>query len=51
MDASVAGQIMAIDKSFRDFADVNTEEMRHPDPKKKHLRVVEVCHVQHLCLV
>ena len=33
---------MAIDKSFRDFADVNTEEMRHPDPKKKHLRVVEV---------
>ncbi|KAK1927244.1 RNA polymerase II-associated [Papiliotrema laurentii] len=41
VDASLAAQIMAIDKSFVDLGDTPVEEMRHPDPKKSSLRVVE----------
>jgi len=33
---------MTIDKTFRDLADAEVKEMRHPDPKKRNLRVVEV---------
>ena len=42
VDASEAAQIMAIDKTFSDVTDQDLEEVRHPDAKKKSLRVVEV---------
>lgn len=42
MDGSLAAQIMAIDKSFGDLTEMAPEDMRHPDPKKRSLRVVEV---------
>lgn len=41
VDASEAAQLMAIDKTFSEIRDVADDQLRHPDPKKKHLRVVE----------
>lgn len=41
VDASEATQIMAIDKTFIDLTAQPVEEIRHPDAKRKHLRVVE----------
>jgi RNA polymerase II-associated factor 1 len=34
--------MLTIEKTFSEMADSSTKEMRHPDPKKSHLRVVEV---------
>ena len=42
MDASEAAQIVTIDKTFSDLTDQKLEDIRHPDAKKKHLRVVDV---------
>lgn len=41
VDASLGAQILTVDKTFADLAESSTEEMRHPDPKKSHLRVVD----------
>ncbi|KAL1406341.1 hypothetical protein Q8F55_008040 [Vanrija albida] len=41
VDASEAAQIMTIDKTFADVRAEAAEDMKHPDPKRKHLRVVE----------
>ncbi|WOO83865.1 RNA polymerase II-associated factor 1 [Vanrija pseudolonga] len=41
VDASEAAQIIAIDKTFADLRAEPAEGMKHPDPKRKHLRVVE----------
>ncbi|ORY35540.1 RNA polymerase II-associated [Naematelia encephala] len=41
VDASEAAQIMAIDQTFRDVREQDLSELRHPDSKKRHLRVVE----------
>lgn len=41
MDASEAAQIVTIDKTFSDLTDQKLEDIRHPDAKKKHLRVVD----------
>ncbi|BEJ16286.1 hypothetical protein CspHIS471_0508910 [Cutaneotrichosporon sp. HIS471] len=41
VDASEAAQIMAIEKSFQDLRGQELAEIRHPHPKRKHLRVVE----------
>lgn len=41
VDASEAAQIAAIEKSFTDIQDSKLEDIRHPDAKRKHLRVVE----------
>ncbi|KAK4688807.1 RNA polymerase II-associated factor 1, partial [Tremellales sp. Uapishka_1] len=41
VDASETAQVMAIDKSFTDLHDQKAEEVKHPDPKKKGLKVVE----------
>ena len=35
---------MAIDKTFLDLNEQKVEDIRHPDSKKKNLRVVEVYH-------
>ncbi|CAK9781068.1 Paf1-domain-containing protein [Cutaneotrichosporon oleaginosum] len=41
VDASEAAQIVAIEKSFEDLRNQQVSEIRHPHPKRKHLRVVE----------
>ncbi|KAL7422784.1 hypothetical protein Q5752_002079 [Cryptotrichosporon argae] len=41
VDASEAAQVAAIDKSFSDVRDQKVEDIRHPDAKRKHLRVVD----------
>nr|XP_031859927.1 uncharacterized protein CI109_004534 [Kwoniella shandongensis]KAA5526999.1 hypothetical protein CI109_004534 [Kwoniella shandongensis] len=41
VDASEAAQLMAIDKSFSDIHAQEAKDIRHPDSKKKALRVVE----------
>ena len=41
VDVSEVAQIMAIDKTFTDL-DAELANIRHPDPRKRHLRVVEV---------
>nr|ODN89022.1 RNA polymerase II-associated factor 1 [Cryptococcus depauperatus CBS 7841] len=41
VDASTAAQLMAIEKSFLDINSQETTEIKHPDPKKKHLKVVK----------
>ncbi|GMK55486.1 hypothetical protein CspeluHIS016_0205420 [Cutaneotrichosporon spelunceum] len=40
-DASEAAQITAIEKSFLDLHSQELAEIRHPHPKRKHLRAVE----------
>lgn len=35
--------MLAIEKSFAALQDSAIADMRHPDPKKRHLSVVEVC--------
>lgn len=40
VDHSEAAQILAIDKTFADVQ-VPAKEMKHPDPKRRHLKVVE----------
>lgn len=42
VDASEAAQIIAIEKSFEDARAQELSQIRHPDNKRKHLRVVEV---------
>jgi RNA polymerase II-associated factor 1 len=42
VDASEAAQIMAIDKTFSDIQAQDPFTLRHPDSKKRHLKVVEV---------
>jgi RNA polymerase II-associated factor 1 len=42
VDASEAAQILAIDKTFMDIRDQPLSEIRHPDPKKRNLHVVDV---------
>ncbi|WWC90664.1 uncharacterized protein L201_005600 [Kwoniella dendrophila CBS 6074] len=39
IDASEAAQIMAIEKTFHDLHDQDPKEIKHPDKKKKGLRV------------
>ena len=41
MDASEAAQLMTIDKTFSDLSTQPFKEMKHPDTKKRNLRVVE----------
>lgn len=41
VDASEDAQIATIEKTFKDVAAQPLEGMRHPDAKRKHLRVVE----------
>ncbi|EIW68189.1 hypothetical protein TREMEDRAFT_32136, partial [Tremella mesenterica DSM 1558] len=41
IDASEAAQIMAIDKTFSDLEETQIDALRHPDPNKRDLRVVE----------
>lgn len=41
VDASEAAQIIAIEKTFSDIRNSSLDDIRHPDPKRKHLRVVE----------
>lgn len=41
VDASEAAQIVAIEKTFADVRAEPAEGMKHPDPKRKHLHVVE----------
>ena len=43
VDASETAQIMAIDGTFLDMTTTHLDTFRHPDPKKKDLRVVDVC--------
>ena len=40
MDTSETAQVMAIDKTFTDLE--SSTDIRHPDPAKRDLRVVEV---------
>jgi hypothetical protein len=42
VDASETAQIMAIDGTFLDMTTTHLDTFRHPDPKKKDLRVVDV---------
>jgi hypothetical protein len=42
VDASETAQIMAIDGTFFDLTGTHLDTFKHPDPKKKDLRVVEV---------
>ncbi|WWC71523.1 uncharacterized protein I206_105481 [Kwoniella pini CBS 10737] len=41
IDASEAAQIIAIERTFHDLHDQDPKDIRHPDKKKKGLRVVE----------
>lgn len=43
MDASETAQIMAVDTTFFDLTSTKLEDFKHPDPKKRNLRVIEVC--------
>jgi hypothetical protein len=43
VDASETAQIMAIDGTFLDMTTTHLDTLKHPDPKKKDLRVVDVC--------
>ena len=42
VDASEAAELASIDASFHDLDTVDPMTLRHPDPKKKDLIVVEV---------
>jgi hypothetical protein len=42
VDASETAQIMAIDGTFIDLTATHLDTFKHPDPKKKDLRVVDV---------
>jgi len=42
VDTSEAEQILAIDRTFLDLSGQNLDDVRHPDTKKRSLRVVEV---------
>lgn len=42
VDASETAQIMAIDGTFIDLTTTHLESFKHPDPKKRDLKVVDV---------
>lgn len=42
VDASETAQIMAIDTTFFDMTSTDLSAFKHPDPKKRHLKVVDV---------
>lgn len=42
MDASEGAQMAVIERTFLDVKMDNPSEIRHPDPKKRDLRVVDV---------
>lgn len=50
VDASEAAQLAAIDLSFHDFSTVDAKSLKHPDPKKKALHVIEVRRLNHASL-
>lgn len=41
VDHSEAAQLAAIDKTFQDVRATSAKDMKHPDPKRRHLKVVE----------
>ncbi|TYJ53407.1 hypothetical protein B9479_005954 [Cryptococcus floricola] len=41
VDASEAAQLLTIEKSFLDIATQDPKEVKHPDPKKRNLTVVD----------
>ncbi|ODN82326.1 RNA polymerase II-associated factor 1 [Cryptococcus wingfieldii CBS 7118] len=41
VDASEAAQLLTIEKSFLDIATQDPKEVKHPDPKKRYLTVVD----------
>lgn len=43
MDASETAQTAVIERTFTDIKTQHPSEIRHPDPKKRDLRVVDVC--------
>lgn len=42
VDASEAAQLLMIEKTFLDITSQDVNQLQHPNPKKRHLKVVEV---------
>lgn len=42
VDASEAAQLLMIEKTFLDVTSQDVNQLQHPNPKKRHLKVVEV---------
>lgn len=42
VDASEAAQLLMIEKTFLDVTSQEPNQIQHPNPKKRHLKVVEV---------
>lgn len=42
VDASEAAQLLMIEKTFLDVTSQELNQLEHPNPKKRHLKVVEV---------